>query len=196
MKPWGDVCERTSVASAACCERHRVRQSTCQGGTHFADPFLASLIIGILTLSLRRHAPLYMRTENIRLPKPLLVSLPRHKHHQNRSISASISARSLRSMVKRLVSTYAVPAINNCTVFALPNIDNMAITSTVANTTTNMRPFSPSSKLHRRTGARRTATTIPEMRKRVMNELCEVLKMKIFESRETDLFGPWPRLVD
>jgi hypothetical protein len=80
--------------------------------------------------------------------------------------------------------------MNSCTVLALPNIDNMATTSTVANTTTNMRPFSPRSKLHRRTGTRRTVTTILETRKRTRIELCEVSKMKMFESRDIDLSGP------
>lgn len=54
-----------------------------------------------------------------------------------------------------------------------------------------MRFFSPSSKLQTRTGATRTATTIHAMRKRVMNALCETLKMKMLESREIDRFGPW-----
>lgn len=86
--------------------------------------------------------------------------------------------------------TYAVPAMNNGTVFVFSSIDNMATTSTVANTTTIMRLFSPSSKLQRRTGASKTATRIHAMRKRVMNALSAPLKMKIFASRETDRFGP------
>jgi hypothetical protein len=85
--------------------------------------------------------------------------------------------------------------MNSCTVLDLPIIDNAVITSTVANTTTNIRSFSPRNKLQRRTGARRAVTTMLEMAKRAMIELCGVLKIKTFESREMDLSGPWLLLV-